>query len=577
MKILSKLLLALIFGLGALLAADPPKTPQQIRKEAKKKAAAEEAKKAEELAAAQKAEEAKKAEAARIAEEAKKAEAAKKAAVAKPLLDSSNVTKLIDEQIAKKLEEAKILPSGLCTDAEFLRRVCLDITGVIPSATRAKAFLDDKSTDKRAKLIDELLSDPNYGRKQADLWTPKLYPNDSMNKFITKEPFHEWLAAEFNKNTPWDQFVRTIVDANGTVDEHPEVMFYLANRSIDKLTDATTQHFLGVRLGCAQCHNHPFTATKQTEYWGMAAFFGKVVAEKPMNVNKGGDNAKLAVKEGAGPTKARDFFPESGKKVPPKFFDGPQPNLKPGEPYRPELAKWMTAPENQLFARAIVNLTWSQLFGRGIVDPVDDLIEKNKPSHPELLEALAYQFSHDGGFDVKGLIRNICLSQAYQRSAKPTESNGADKELLSHMAIKQFTAEELFDSMNAVLGTAKAAPGKDDKQKRGPQNERDRFVQFYLAGADEVKSTEYEAGIPQALRVMNAKNGPINAAARSLASGLKPAEALEKIFLTTLARPLTPSETQKFTEYVAKAASIGEAYADILWAILNSSEFAMVR
>jgi hypothetical protein len=564
---------ALAASLGFLvtlpaLGADEPKAQKQAQKqkikaEAKKKAAEE---------------------AAKAAEDAKKAVAAP-TVPPKPITpitpvkqDVVALTQLIDTHIDKKLAAEKVPPSGICSDDEFLRRVYLDITGVIPTADKAKAFLDDPATDKRAKLIDELLADPNYGRKQADIWLAKLFPKDSNNRFVQPGPFQNWLVNEFNQNVGWDKFVSTIVTATGSVDEHPEVTFFLANRSVDKLTDATTQHFLGVRLQCAQCHNHPFTATKQVEYWGMAAFFGKVNAERPKNPNQGGDNSKLGVREGVGPTKAKDFFPDSAKKVNAKFLGGPEPKLNEREPYRPELAKWMTAPSNPFFARAMVNRTWAQLFGRGIVNPVDDLIETNKPSHPELLDELAAHFAATG-FDVKYLIRGICGSKAYQRSAKPTSENKADVQLFSHMAVKQLSAEQLFDSLQQVIGktalAGKGRPADAAAGKRGPTTERERFVQFYLAGSEEVNPTEYDAGIPQALRLMNAKNAQIAATAKQLTTGLKPEAAIEKLYLTVLARRPTADETKRLTEHVK--ANPTDGYADVLWAVLNSSEFSMIR
>ena len=574
---------ALVAGLGFLVvqtadqtavAADPPqKLKQKLKQEAKKKA--EEARKAEE---AKRAEEAKAAEEAKkkAAEEEKRIAAAKKAASASRL-DATALAAVIDKHIDAKLAAEKITPSAGCTDAEFLRRAYLDVTGVIPTADQAKAFLDDKSADKRARLIDALLDDPNYGRKHADIWLAKLFPKDSDNRFVQPGPFHEWLKGEFNKNTPWDQFVSGLVSATGTVDEHPEVTFFLANRSIDKLTDATTQHFLGVRLGCAQCHNHPFAPTKQAEYWGMAAFFSKVSAERPKNPNKGGDNDKLGVHEGKVPSKAKDFFPESAKKVSAKFLGGPEPKLSAAEPYRPELAKWMTSPTNPYFAKAAVNRTWAVLFGNGIVDPVDDLIDRNKPSHPELLDHLAKQFVASG-YDQKHLIRAICLSRAYQRSAKPNESNRADDQLFSHLAVKQMSAYELFDSLTVVIGGDKGGKPdgkKGDNPKRGPATERERFAAFYTAGAEEVNPTEFEAGIPQMLRIMNAKNGPITATAKQLAGKLPPAEAIERLYLTALARRPTADETKRLTEHVK--ANPTDGYADVLWALINSSEFSMIR
>ncbi|MCU0706051.1 MAG: DUF1549 and DUF1553 domain-containing protein [Fimbriiglobus sp.] len=573
-RFLPALMFATAFALAMpvpAVGADPKAEKQAQKKKAREEAAkaAEEARRAEEL---------KQAEAAKKADEARRAraaEAAKKQAAPPGKFDAASVAAFIDAEVGKKLTAEKLDPSPICTDAEFLRRAYLDITGVIPTAERAKTFLDDTSPDKRAKLIDELLTDPNYGRKQADVWLAKLFPRESNNRFVQPQAFHTWLAGEFNSNTPWDKFVSILVTAVGTVDEHPEVTFFLANRSVDKLTDAVSQHFLGVRLSCAQCHNHPFAPTKQAEYWGMAAFFSKVNAQNPKNPKKGNDNSDLGVQEGKGPTKAKDFFPESAKKVSAKFLGGPEPKLNAAEPYRPVLAAWMTDAANPFFAKAMANRTWAQMFGHGIVDPVDDLIEKNTPSHPELLDGLAKQFAA-GGFDVKGLIRGIALSQTYQRSARPNGSNKGDSEFFSHLSVKQMTGEQLYDSLQVVLGADRDAGKKAQNQAgKGNVSPRDRFALFYSAGAEEVNPTAFDAGIPQVLKQLNSNNARIAAAAKSMTGTLKGEAAVEKLYLTALARRPTADEAKRLAEFLAQNPTEGPA--DLLWAILNSSEFCMIR
>jgi len=247
------------------------------------------------------------------------------------------------------------------------------------------------------------------------------------------------------------------------------------------------------------------------------------------------------------------------------------------EPYRPVLAKWMTDAANPYFAKAMVNRTWAQLFGNGIVDPVDDIIEKNAPSHPALLDGLAKQFAANG-YDVKAFIRGIALSNTYQRSAKPNGSNKGDTQLFSHLAVKQMSGQQIYDSLQLVLGGDKQADkggGKPMAGKGQPTGPRDRFVQFYLAGAEEVDPNEYEAGIPQVLKQLNANNARLVAAAKAMTAGQKADAALEKLYLTALARRPTADETKRLTEYVAKNPTDG--YADVLWALLNSSEFGMIR
>ncbi len=559
-----------IVGLGELGAPLTAADTKAEKKAERLKAKAEAQKKADDAA--------KRADEAKAAELAKKAaDDVKKAAANRPVVirDVSVVAKLIDGHIDARLKKDDIAPSPVGSDADFLRRVYLDITGVIPSYEKAKAFLDDPSTGKRERLVDDLLADSNYGRKQADIWGTKLFTVDSMNRFVQKDPFTAWLKDEFNKNTPWNDFVASIVTASGPVDENPAVTYFLSNRSIDKLTDTTGQHFLGIRVSCAQCHNHPFTTTKQSEYWGLAAFYSKVKSDKVANANKGGDNSKIGVTEGNMKTKAKDFFPESAKTVPAKFFGGAEPKLTNAEPYRPALAKWMTGAENPYFAKAMVNRTWAQLFGNGIVDPVDDMIDKNKPSHPELLDELTREFTA-GGFDLKFLIKGIVMSAAYQRSSKPSTGNKEDDQLFSHMAVKMMTAEQLYDSLTMITGEAAGGDPKKVGVKGGTLTKRSNFVNFYVAGAEEFKSTEYDAGIPQALRLMNSRIAGNPAALKQFGTG-KPTDIIEKMYITTLTRRPTEAEIQRLTAHVAKAGTPSEAYGDVLWALLNSSEFNMVR
>jgi hypothetical protein len=495
--------------------------------------------------------------------------------------DAAALAKLIDAEINRKLAEAKITPSPICSDDEFLRRAYLDITGVIPSADKTREFLDSKDPAKRAELIDDLLADPHYGRRMADIWTAKLFPVDSANRFVLKEPFYKWFEEEFNKNVHWDKLVASLVTATGSVGENPAVTYFLANRAVDKLTDTTAQHFLGIQLQCAQCHNHPFTDWKQTEYWGMAAFYSKVRADNPKNANKGGDNTQIGVIETNGRARGKDFFPESTKTVPAKFLGGAEPKLGPTEAYRPVLAAWMTSPQNPFFAKAIVNRTWAHLFGRGFVNPVDNILDENPASHPELLDALARHLGTAGEFDLKYLIKAVCLSDTYQRTSKPTAANKADTKLFSHMQVKVLAPEQLFDSLAEVtgLGRGAAVPAKKAKGPRGgPQGARAQFVNFFLAGADSASPVDYEAGIPQALRLMNSPIANNPGAVRTVVgSAGSPQEAIERIYLTTLSRRPTADEMAMLTDYVAKAGNRMTGYGDILWAALNSSEFTLVR
>jgi hypothetical protein len=513
--------------------------------------------------------EAKAAEAAKAAEGAKPADVAKPAA---PTRSAATLTQLIDAQITRRLAEGKVSPSPLCADDEFLRRAYLDITGVIPTADRARAFLDGTDPDKRARLIDELLASADYGRHQADIWFGLIVQRTSDNRRVDFTRTREWLTAEFNKNRPWSEVVSAILTATGPISENGAVGYFLSNNTVDKMTDACGKLFMGQQIQCAQCHNHPFTTTKQVEYWGMAQFFFKTEV--------GNIKAKVgepSVTETPNPKRGKNNpLPESAKTLPAKFLGGEQPTMARTDPARPVLARWLTAPDNPYFARAMVNRTWAQFFGRGFVNPIDDMSPENNCSHPELLDTLAREFA-TGGFDLKHLIRGVCNSQAYQRSTKATGGNKADHELFSHMAVKVMTPEQLFDSLSKVTGQANSGGGRNAKGL--PQGTaRDQFVTFFLAGADSANTTEYEAGIPQALRLMNSPITGNPGVVRSIVPpGTAPADAVERVYLTALSRRPSAAEAKMLTEYLSKNGTTPAAYGDILWAVLNSSEFTLVR
>jgi len=272
-------------------------------------------------------------------------------------------------------------------------------------------------------------------------------------------------------------------------------------------------------------------------------------------------------------------LPESAKTVPAKFLGGDLATLNSSKPYRPVLADWLCTAENPFFSKSMVNRVWAQYMGRGLVNPIDDLSDENPASHPELLKGLAKEFAN-GGFDLKNLVRAICLSDAYQRSSVPTPNNKADTVLYSHMAIKVLTPEQLFDSLAAVVGTptADAGRGMGKPLNKGSNSPRDRFVAFFM-GTENAKATDYEAGIPQALRLMNNQklSSSSSLVSQLVQSKAKPAEAINKLYLTAVARKATEAEVEKLTGYIVQGESSDPKapLSDILWALLNSSEFAL--
>jgi hypothetical protein len=488
--------------------------------------------------------------------------------------DPVTLARAIDEEIGKRLAEEKVPVSPRSDDAEFVRRVYLDLTGVIPTAAKAVEFIDRKDPAKRAQLIDELLASPAFGRHMADIWDKVLFQRVTDNRAIKIDPLTDWLQERFNAGMGWDRMVRELITATGTQEENGAATYFLAALTADKMVDSVSRAFMGIKIECTQCHNHPFTGWKQADYWGMAAFFMKVrIQGNPRNANRGGTPGVVESDRGR-----QRNLPDSAKVLPPKFFQGQQPATSAAEPLRPVLAQWLTSPANPFFSRAFANRVWGQLFGGGIINPIDDMHEERIASHPALLALLAKRFAA-GGFDVKSLFRGICRSDAYQRTSRPAAGNESDHLLFSHMNIKVLTPEQLFDSLVAVLGEPGgrgAARRPAQNAGRGPATPRDQFIAFFDPGEGS-RATDYQDGIPQALRLMN---GPFLArnsltVAREITRGLPQPQAMSRLYLTVLSRRPTAEESARLTAYAARAESRESAYGDVLWALLNSSEFTL--
>jgi len=493
--------------------------------------------------------------------------------VAAGRLDAPTLTALIDQAIQARLSSEKVTPAPPADDAEFLRRAYLDITGVIPPADKVAAYLDSKQPDKRARLIDELLASPHYGRHMGDIWQELLLvQRDIFSRGLPAEPLADWFAQGFNSNKPWNQQVADLLTSTGTQQQNGATTLFLALRSRDKLTDTVCRAFLGIQLQCAQCHNHPFPTWKRTDYWGMAAFFAKVDDGAPAKLFKG-----LTPNVVEASTVRTKRLPDSALKSSPRFLGGQTPTLNSNDPYRPVLAQWLTSEQNPYFAKAMVNRVWAQFFGRGLVNPVDNLRDDNLPSHPELFDALARQFARSS-FDVKYLVRAICSTQAYQRSSTATkESAEADVPYVS-MTIKVMTPEQLFDSLATVLGPPEHPKKGGGKKAKAPSPvSRAGFVEFFRPG-EGADQGAYPAGIPQVLQLMNSEwTAKISAFVnRTVRGDRSPARNNEILFLATLSRRPTAAESRRLEEYFqANSSNPTKAYSDIVWALVNSSEFTL--
>jgi hypothetical protein len=504
----------------------------------------------------------------------------------------------IDREIDRLLLAANVPASPLSSDAEFLRRVYLDLTGKIPPRERAVAFLDSTDPYKRAKLIDELLAGPEYGRHFAHLWTDLLVKRDfENNKNLKTDAFTAWLADQFNKNVPWDKIVTELLTATGREDQAPAVFFFLANQdnnqpAPEKLVGAAANLFMGIPLQCAQCHTHPSNGKwKQEDFWGLAAFFGHTRLERDTAGKKptgpatlkevdrapAGNRANKNAKPLPVGATIRIPDPNDTKKTTStavaKYFEGDRPRLGDKAPYRPNLAAWLTSTQNKYFAPAAVNRLWHHFFARGIVNPIEEMGGEHQPTHPELLALLAAEFV-GSGHDLKFLIRAVCNSNAYQRTSRPVMGNKDDERLFSHMAVKVLSARSLLESLAVATGRPINLGGGNQANKSNKNAAPGSLLRFFDTAEYDEDPTEFTYGIPQLLRLMNSNlsAGSTEAANRLVkAAGGSGPKAIEDIYLTVLSRRPSPTEAKRMADFVAQQGDKG--YAGVFWALLNSAEF----
>jgi hypothetical protein len=502
----------------------------------------------------------------------------------------------IDRIIDARLAEAKVPASPRTDDGEFLRRVYLDLTGCIPTAEQAVAFLDSTDPDRRSKLVEELLASPRFGQHFGTLWHNLMVPLTDDQKRVYDDKLLGWLADALNQDRGWDQVVTDLLTAEGSVDSKPQVGYFVANPEPGKLADRSARLFLGIRLECAECHNHPLVQWKQTDYWGTAAFFAKVTVTKPSkkanqpavapSVSEAAQQAKGA-KGKTPPRGAAIEIPATalrnvGQVVRAQYLGGQEAKIDEQASPRPVLAAWITDRANPYFDRAQANRLWSHFFGRGLVNPLDELHDTCAPSHPALLRMLAHEFEVSGR-SVKHLVRCICASQAYQRSSRVQPGNEKDSVLLSRMPLKVMAPEMLYDSLTTAFGTPELfkyqPPRLGGRAQVAPMTPRTQFVNFFNHDEDRTDTTDYSHGVPQALRLMNMT--PLNAGGtlvdRLLARGTDREKIVEGLYLATLSRRPGAVEQQKIGAYVAGEKDAKAAYRSILWILINSSEFVFNR
>ncbi|HEX8202654.1 MAG TPA: DUF1549 domain-containing protein, partial [Isosphaeraceae bacterium] len=368
---------------------------------------------------------------------------------------------VLDDHVLAKLQEVHLEPSPACDDATFLRRVALDLTGELPEPEAVVAFLDDDDPHKREKLIDRLLDSPAYVDYWSLLWG-ELFQNrlerdgDKRGRKGVRG-FAHWIRAQVGANRPWDEVVRAVLTARGPLSQEPAGGYYLVNRRPEDLAEAATHAFLGTRIQCAKCHNHPLERFTQDDYYGMAAFFSRVKLDGKATdlgpVVDVGVPGRQGRRKGAA-TDAQQVGigqPRTGQFLPPRPLDRSEVTLAGGQDPREALAAWMTAPGNRAFARAIVNRIWKHFFAVGLVEPVDDLRATNPASNEPLLEALCAELvAHR--YDLKHLMRLILTSRTYALGSEPLSTNAADRKFFSHYYPRRLPAEVLDDAIAAATG-----------------------------------------------------------------------------------------------------------------------------
>lgn len=484
----------------------------------------------------------------------------------------------IDTQLATEWKKLGLKPGAISSDTEFLRRVSLDLIGTLPTPEEIRKFQDDKDPKKRAKLIDALLDRPEYADYWGLKWGDLLRAHRRSLGEKGLATFNTWLRQSLRDNRTFDQLARELITAQGNLYTNGPAAFYFVDRVPDDLAETTAQVFLGVRLQCAKCHHHPFEVWSQDDYHGMAAFFARVKRKDTGDSGQfGGAQSVRLDSEGVWK------HPKSGYVVEPRVLGGRPIRLdEPGDP-RAALAEWITSKENPYFARNIANRYWGYLFGRGLVESIDDLRATNPATFPALLDALAKDFT-EHKYDLKHLLRTICNSRAYQLACE-LKFGGEMDEFVTRRLPRPMIAEVLLDAISDATGVPevfeKMPPGTRAISLPDPAVSS-AFLEIF--GRPQRKSPcECErGGRPDLTQVLHLLNGdalnkkiasPEGRIAKLLKAKKSEDEIIEELFLVTYSRKPTDTERKRVREHIANAPSQCEGLEDLLWALLNGAEF----
>lgn len=471
--------------------------------------------------------------------------------------DPGLLARRIDKQLTTRWNADRIKPASLADDSTFIRRLFLDLIGRIPTVSEVCEFLEDKAPEKRRKWVSRLICSPAHATYWATFWRREWIPQVSI-----ADDFEGWLTPRLRDGVPYNQIVHDLLTVPNvqTQTGTPDTFFAASEYKPENLAANTTRAFLGINLDCAQCHDHPFARWSRNQFWETAAFFVRVPPRMSST-----NELELAI-------------PNTRRVVKARLLTDPQPQWPQeiqGDTGRILLTNWVTAGDNPYFARNAVNRIWSNLFGTGLVEPIDDLSGENPASHPELLEELAAAFV-ESRFDLKYLTSAIVLTNAYQlSSASPNDIN---PRAFAGATVRGLTGEQLYDSLRVAAGLPVV---RNDLESTKAQQERNRFVERYRVE----RSGTVERSILQALSMMNGKmmgdltkvNETPTLRVIADAPFLSPGGKIETMYLAAFGRKAKPDELELLVRYVGVGGANGdikEALADVFWALLNSSEFS---
>jgi len=481
----------------------------------------------------------------------------------------------VDHHVLKKLEQLQILPSDACTDEEFVRRVYLDVIGALPEPTETAAFLSDTDPQKRSKLIDALLERPEFAEFWALKWGDLLRIRNAKVSTGGVHKFNRWLVAAFRDNMPYDQFARQLLTSEGSTFVNPPANYFRTATETNDCTETTSQLFLGIRIQCAKCHNHPFERWSQDNYYGIGAFFNRV-QRKP----------------GQNPEEQVIWVARAGEVVQPRTGKQMQPWLPltgsadlPGEDdRRGAFVDWLTKPENPFFAKVEVNRMWGHLMGRGIVEPVDDFRDSNPPASASLLSALAEDFVKHG-YDRKHVIRTILNSRTYQLSSRKNEFNSTDVKYFSHASTRLLSAEQLLDAICRVTGVSEKFAGLPAGTRATQLPSPDVDSEFLKVFGQPARETACQceratdSNLSQALQMIN---GPLvhskvrdekNRLRTLVAAGKTNEQIVGELYLAALSRQPSEGEVSAATRHIDRSGDRMRGLEDVCWALLNANEF----